>query len=97
MVDKSKLLLKPEYLRPPLPHQLPATGFLRIWYIIGDPKANPPIPALIPMGRTSWLNGVKSGKHPQPVKLNQRTTAWRVEDIRNLINSTQLINHKKTD
>jgi prophage regulatory protein len=67
-------------------HQLPETGFLRIWHIIGDPKAKPPIPALIPIGRTSFLNGVKSGKYPKPVKtLGERTTAWRVEDIRALI------------
>ncbi|MGZ8236548.1 MAG: helix-turn-helix transcriptional regulator [Methylobacter sp.] len=68
-------------------NQLPETGFLRIWHIIGDPKAIPPKPALIPVGRTTFLNGVKSGKYPQPVKLGVRTNAWRVEDIRKLINS----------
>jgi prophage regulatory protein len=65
--------------------QLPEAGFLRIWQIIGNPKAEPPTPALIPIGRTSFLNGVKSGKYPKPVKLGERTTAWRVEDIRALI------------
>lgn len=64
---------------------LPEAGFLRIWHIIGDPKAVPPIPALLPIGRTSFLNGVKSGKYPKPVKLGERTTAWRVSDIRALI------------
>ena len=67
------------------PHQLPEAGFLRIWQIIGNPKAVPPTPPLIPVGRTSFLNGVKSGKYPQPVKLGERTTAWKVEDIRALI------------
>lgn len=66
-------------------HQLPESGFLRIWHIIGDPKAVPPTPALIPISRTSFLNGVKSGKYPKPVKLGERTTAWRVSDIRTLI------------
>jgi predicted DNA-binding transcriptional regulator AlpA len=28
---------------------------------------------------------VKSGRFPQPVKLGPRITAWRVEDIRALI------------
>ncbi|HEY8219715.1 MAG TPA: AlpA family phage regulatory protein [Methylobacter sp.] len=64
-------------------NQLPETGFLRIWQIVGSKKTN--IPALIPISRTSFLNGVKSGKYPQPVKLGERTTAWRVEDIRDLI------------
>jgi prophage regulatory protein len=67
--------------------QLPETGFLRLKQIVGNPKAEPPIPAILPISRTSFLNGVKSGKYPKPVKLGERTTAWRVEDIRNLINS----------
>lgn len=66
-------------------HHLPETGFLRIWQIIGNKKTN--TPALIPIGRTSFLNGVKSGRYPKPIKLGERTTAWRVEDIRELIYS----------
>jgi predicted DNA-binding transcriptional regulator AlpA len=66
-----------------LSHKLPETGFLRIWQIVGNKKTN--IPALIPIGRTTFLSGVKSGKFPQPVKLTERTAAWRVEDIRMLI------------
>lgn len=62
-------------------------GFYRIWHIIGNPKATPPIPAIIPVCRTSWLNGVKSGKYPKPVKLGGRTTAWRVKDIDALVDS----------
>ncbi len=62
---------------------LPQIGFLRIWQIVGNPKTN--TPALLPIGRTSFLNGVKSGKYPKPVKLGERTTAWRVEDIKALI------------
>ena len=64
-------------------NRLPETGYLRIWQIIGNKKTN--VPALIPISRTSFLNGVKSGKYPKPVKLGERTTAWRVDDIRDLI------------
>lgn len=67
--------------------QLPETGFLRLKQIVGDPKAEPPIPAILPISRTSFLNGVKSGKYPKAIKLGERTTAWRVEDIRALISS----------
>ena len=67
------------------PLTLTQLGFLRIWQIVGNPKTN--TPALIPIGKTSFLNGVKSGKYPKPVKLGERTTAWRVEDIRNLLES----------
>jgi len=82
MKQKNHQSLKPEFLRPP---QLPATGFVRLASIVGNPKSNPPIPAIIPVSRSTFLNGVKSGKYPKPVKLGERTTAWRVEDIRALV------------
>ena len=66
-------------------HTIPETGFLRLRQIIGDPKASPPIPPIIPVRKTTWWKGVRSGRFPKPVKLGPRTTAWRVEDIRALI------------
>ena len=68
-------------------NQLPETGFLRLPQIIGNPKANPPIPPIIPISRSSWWAGVASGKYPKPIKLGTRTTAWRCDDIRALIAS----------
>ena len=64
-------------------HQIPQTGFIRLKTIIGDKKEN--IPALIPIGRSSWLRGVKEGKYPKPVQLTERTVAWKAEEIRELI------------
>ena len=68
---------------------LPETGYLRLPQIIGDPgdeeKGRPAIPAIIPVGKTTWWKGIKEGRYPKPVKLSARVTAWRVEDIRNLI------------
>jgi hypothetical protein len=66
-------------------NKLPETGFLRLRQIIGDPKAEPPIPALIPVGKSCWWDGVRSGRFPAAVRLGPRVTAWRVEDIRALI------------
>jgi len=75
-------------------NQIPESGFLRLRQIIGDPGdpnaklPKPPIPALIPVSASSWWDGVKSGRYPQPVRtLGVRITAWRVEDIRHLIES----------
>lgn len=65
--------------------KLPETGYLRLPQIIGNSKAEPPIPALIPVSKSTWWQGVKDGRFPKPVKLSARTTAWRVEDIRSLI------------
>jgi prophage regulatory protein len=64
---------------------LPETGFLRLPNIIGNAKADPPIPAIIPVSRSTWLEGVKNGRYPRPVKLGPRIAAWRVSDIRDLI------------
>ena len=65
--------------------QIPPTGFLRLRQILGDAKANPPIPAILPIGKSAWWSGVRCGRFPPSVKLGPRTTAWRVEDIRRLI------------
>jgi len=69
-------------------HKLPEAGYLRLRHIIGDPKANPPIPAIIPVGKSTWWEGVRTGRYPQPVRtLGRRITAWDVEGIRRLIDS----------
>jgi prophage regulatory protein len=64
---------------------LPETGFLRLKQIIGDPTAQPPIPAIFPVKKSCWWAGVKSGRFPASVKAGTRLTMWRVEDIRALI------------
>jgi prophage regulatory protein len=58
-------------------HDIPETGFLRL----------PQVLSVIPLGKTSWWEGVRSGRFPKPVKLSSRCTAWRAEDIRALITS----------
>lgn len=56
-------------------HDLPETGFLRL----------PQVLEFIPLCKTSWWNGVRSGRFPKPVKISEHCTAWRAEDIRALI------------
>jgi len=68
-----------------LHNPLPETGYVRLHQIVGDPKADPPIPAIIPVSKSTWWAGVKSGRYPHPVKLGPRITCWKVEDIRDLI------------
>ena len=66
-------------------NQLPETGFARLRQILGDPKANPPIPPVIPISKSAWWQGIKDGRYPKSLKLSARTTVWRWEDIRALI------------
>lgn len=58
---------------------LPETGFLRLEQVL----------KYIPVGKTTWWAGIKTGKYPKSVKLGKRITAWRVEDIRTLIDKAQ--------
>lgn len=77
-----------DVVEPSVLHPLPETGYLRLHQIIGRPARHgrPAIPALIPVSRSTWWAGVKSGRYPQPVRtLGQNITVWRVEDIRALI------------
>lgn len=57
------------------PDKLPDTGFLRLAQVL----------ELIPVSKTTWWDGVKKKRFPQPVKIGPRTTVWRVEDIRAFI------------
>lgn len=66
-------------------HTLPETGYLRLRQIIGDPKSDPPVPPIVPVSKSTWWDGVKRGRFPAPIKLGPRITAWRVEDIRDLL------------
>ena len=43
--------------------------------------------ALVPVGRSSWWEGCRTGRFPKPVKLGPRTTVWRAEDIAALVKS----------
>jgi predicted DNA-binding transcriptional regulator AlpA len=54
---------------------LPDTGYLRL----------PDVLRRYPVSKSTWWAGVRQGRFPKPVKLSERCTAWRAEDIRALI------------
>lgn len=58
---------------------IPQTGFVRLSTIL----------QVIPVGKSTWWAGVKTGRFPKPVKLTERTTAWRAEDINELIENIE--------
>ena len=58
---------------------------LRLKQIIGDPKANPPIEAIIPISKSSWWEGVKTGRYPEAIKLGANTTVWREDEADHLL------------
>ena len=54
---------------------IPETGFLRLHQIL----------EFIPVGKSTWWAGVAAGRFPKGVKLGPSTTAWKAENIRELI------------
>ena len=57
--------------------KIPSCGFFRLSQVI----------ALIPISKSAWWEGCRTGRYPKPVKLGPRTTVWRVEDIKAFIES----------
>lgn len=58
-------------------HAIPATGFVRIKAIL----------KVLPFSASTWWDGCRTGRFPQPIKLGHRTTVWKAEDIHALIES----------
>lgn len=54
-------------------------GFLRLTQVL----------ELIPVSRSAWWTGCRSGRYPKPVKLGPRTTVWYRADIEELIASAK--------
>lgn len=55
---------------------IPTIGFLRL----------PQILAIIPISKSAWWEGCRTGRFPKPIKLGPRTTVWRAEEIAAFIN-----------
>lgn len=56
----------------------PKTGFVRLSQILAP---NGPIP----VSKSTWWAGVKTGRFPESIKLGPGTTCWRAEDIHALL------------
>lgn len=55
---------------------LPNEGLLRIKQVL----------QFVPVSRSSWWAGCRSGKYPKPRKLSERVTVWTAAQIRDVIN-----------
>ena len=54
---------------------LTETTFLRL----------PQVLAIIPISKSAWWEGCRTGRYPKPIKLGPRTTVWRSADISALV------------
>lgn len=64
-------------------------ALVRLRQIIGDPRANPPIPAIIPVSRSTFYAGIKSGIFPAPEKIGH-VSVWNLEEIHAWIDSLKM-------
>lgn len=55
------------------------------------------VPGLVPVGKSTWWAGVKTGRFPKPLKLSQRVTVWRASDIRDFLEKRDNENSTKTN
>lgn len=58
--------------------ELPVTGYVRQAQLISG---------IVPFSAATLWRKVKSGDFPQPIKLSERITTWRVKDIRDWMES----------
>ena len=56
---------------------VPSEGYIRL----------PEVIHVFPVSASTWWAGISAGRFPKGVKLGPRITAWKVEDIRKLIES----------
>jgi prophage regulatory protein len=63
--------------KEPSPAILPLDGFVRLQLILH----------VFPVSKSTWWNGVKSGRFPAPVRLGPNTVAWKAKSVRDLIES----------
>lgn len=68
---------------------LPDFGLISISNIVGDVEKN--IPAIIPVCEKTWLNGVKKGIYPKPLRISTRRVGWRIQDIRQLVENMEVV------
>lgn len=59
-------------------YTMPETGFVRQKQLV---------PNIVPFSASTLWAKVRAGKFPAPVKLSEGVTAWRVEEVREWMNS----------
>ena len=69
--------------------ELPDSALVRQSQLVRDPK-HPTRPTPLPFSPATFWRKVKDGTFPQPVKLGERITAWRVGDVRAWLNACEV-------
>lgn len=63
---------------------LPQTGYVRQPLLVGDSKTG--APGILPFSASTLWRRVRAGTFPAPLKLSERITAWKAEDVHRWLN-----------
>lgn len=47
----------------------------------------PQVLRYFPVSRSAWWAGIKAGRYPEPIRIGPRCVAWRLDDVRALIDA----------
>ena len=48
---------------------------------------------IYPVSKSTWWDGVRTARYPQPYRLSARAVAWRLSDIRALVEQAAVRDH----
>lgn len=66
-----------------------AKRYVRIVELIGNRRATPPTPGMLPLSAATIWRMVKRGDFPAPVKLGLNSTAWPLADVEDWLGRRQ--------
>lgn len=69
---------------------IPDDNVIRIKQLIGDTTAVPPIPAIVPVARSTIYQWMAAGSFPRPTFRAGWVMGWRMVDIRAWLNQQQV-------
>ena len=65
---------------------------LRLTDIIGDPKSDPPVPAMVPVSKSTIYRLVKARRFPAPIKPSPSISLWSNDAVKSAIKSWEQSN-----
>lgn len=75
-----KTKAKPENIQKKKVHPLPTDSTFALMKL-------PQVLEHMQVSRSNWLEGVRTGRYPEPVRLSERRVAWRIADLKAFVDS----------
>ena len=63
-------------------YYIPDDAIVRVKQLLGAPSAVPPVPALVPVARSTLYAWMTAGTFPRPTFRSGSVMGWRMADVR---------------